>query len=42
MMLLVKIGERRGPKRIWLRVLGFAILAVGPHAVLLWLLTRRH
>jgi len=41
MMLLVKIGDPRGPKRTWLSGLAFAILAIGPYVVLFWLLMRR-
>ena len=42
MMLLVKLGEPRGPNRTWLTVLAFAIMAFGPYVVLFWILTRRH
>jgi hypothetical protein len=41
MILLVKMGDPRGPDRQWRQVLSFAVLAVGPWIVLFFVLTRR-
>jgi hypothetical protein len=40
MILLVKLGDPRGPKRDWPLVLAFAGMVIGPYLVLFWMLTR--
>lgn len=40
MILLVKLGDPRGPQRNRLAVLAFAAMTIGPWLVLFWLLTR--